>query len=1054
MRRWADLPLRTKGLAVISVPLVALLLAGAAFAVLQAQDQNARNWVDHTFLVRRQIDTVSLDGLNAETGTRGYLLTGRADFLQPYNTALTAEPRDAAGLAALVVDNPSEEVRAHRVEALASDQLGYLHTLVATPRPGVVSSSEIGLLAQAKTSMDALRAELAQMDHTEAVLLAARRAQESRLTFWLNTALGVIVGAGLLGGLAAALIFGVGVTRRVEALRDNAERLQDEEPLTGLPGGADEVGLLGRALGTASELLGERTQRLRQAEAFLDHLITASPVVVLRAGREDRAITYVSDNVGRIFGYQPGEVTAEAGFVTARVHPDDRQGWAGAEQAAMGAGQAECDFRLRHASGDHRWVHGLIRIEEGDGGRPETLLVYLTDVTERRRMEEDLVTAHAQALEASRLKSEFVANMSHEIRTPLNGVIGMTGLLLDTDLSPEQRDYAETARTSGEALLGVINDILDFSKIEAGRMDLEVVDFDLRAAVEESLELLAERAHVKGLELATLIRPDVPLDVRGDPGRLRQILINLVGNAVKFTEAGEVVVRVGLDDPRSEGGSVLRFEVTDTGIGVGPEEAARLFQSFTQADASTTRRFGGTGLGLAICRQLVELMGGHIGVDSEPGRGSTFWFTAALAPAPASASRSALPSAHLAGLRVLVVDDNATNRAVLEQSLTSWGMRPVVVEGGAQALAAIRDVATEDAFALAILDYHMPDMDGLELARRIRSEAALAPARLVLLTSSGAWGHAQAASDADIDAFLTKPIRQSALYDALATVMGMPDSPADRTVVTAHTIATARARNRAHLLIVEDNPVNQKVAARMLERLGYRVDVAANGAEAVAAVGRVAYAAVLMDCQMPEMDGYEATAEIRRRQAGGARLPIIAMTAGAMAGDREAAMAAGMDDYVTKPVDLDELSATLERWLVPDPPATAAPLGRDGPAPILDAGILAGLRQLEEDGGTGVIDDVVATFLAHAGGQVEAMRNAAARGDMTALARTAHSLRGASASLAATTLAGLCTVLERLATGGDAGGASEVLARLGQDLAGVATALRDAFPGASREGGD
>ncbi|HVA44335.1 MAG TPA: CHASE3 domain-containing protein, partial [Acidimicrobiales bacterium] len=610
MRRWADLPLRTKGLAVISVPLVALLLAGAAFAVLQVQDQNARNWVDHTFLVRRQLDTVSLDGLNAETGTRGYLLTGRADFLQPYNTARLAEPRDAAGLARLVADNPSEEARARRVEALVSTQLGYLQTLVASPPPGALSSSEIGLLAQAKTSMDALRAELAQMHHTEAGLLAARRAQENRLTFWLNTALGVIVGAGLLGGLAAALILGIGVARRVEALRDNAERLQDEEPLTGLPGGADEVGLLGRALGTASELLAERTRRLRQAEAFLDHLITASPVVVLRSRLEDRANSYVSDNVGRIFGYQPGEVMAEPGFFRARVHPDDRAGLAEAAQAARGAGQAECDFRLRHASGDHCWVHGLIRIEEGDGGRPETLLVYLTDVTERRRMEEELVAAHAQALEASRLKSEFVANMSHEIRTPLNGVIGMTGLLLDTELSPEQRDYAETARSSGEALLGVINDILDFSKIEAGRMDLEVVDFDLRSAVEESLELLAERAHAKGLELATLIRPDVPLDVRGDPGRLRQILINQVGNAVKFTEAGEVVIRVGLADPDPEGGAALRFEVTDTGIGVGPEEAARLFQSFTQADASTTRRFGGTGLGLAICRQLVELMGG------------------------------------------------------------------------------------------------------------------------------------------------------------------------------------------------------------------------------------------------------------------------------------------------------------------------------------------------------------------------------------------------------------------------------------------------------------
>ena len=593
------------------------------------------------------------------------------------------------------------------------------------------------------------------------------------------------------------------------------------------------------------------------------------------------------------------------------VHPDDREWVMAAQRHFQDTGEPlSIEYRMVHRNGRLVWVRDESVIVRDESGAPLYCQGFWVDITERKRAEEELQQARAEAEAATQAKSAFLATMSHEIRTPMNAVIGMTGLLLDTELTLEQREFAEVVRSSGDALLHVIDDVLDYSKIEAGKLDLEREPLDLRECVEAALDMVAPVASEKRIELGFLFEDDMPAGIHGDAARLRQVLLNLLSNAVKFTEGGEVVVHADAE-PAGEGSHRIHLDVRDTGVGIPQDRMDRLFASFSQVDASTTRRYGGTGLGLAISKRLVEMMGGTMWVESEEGVGSTFHLT--VTADEAEVPRVSTPEGRrlLAGRRLLVVDDNATNREIVSRQVRAWGMRPLAVEHPAEALALIE---AGEHFDVAVLDMQMPEMDGLELARAIRRQRRDLP--LVLVTSLS--GLPEARSSTEFTAQLTKPLRASQLFDALMSVFGEHVA----TPLPAAGDGDGKPVSKLRILLAEDNAVNQKLALRLLERLGYQADLAENGREVLEALERQTYDVILMDVQMPELDGLDATRRIRESRTPGDQPHIVAMTANAMREDRDACIEAGMDNYVAKPIRPDELAAALQRARVLAEPST------------------------------------------------------------------------------------------------------------------------------------
>ncbi|MDH7488301.1 MAG: PAS domain S-box protein [Anaerolineae bacterium] len=779
-------------------------------------------------------------------------------------------------------------------------------------------------------------------------------------------------------------------------------------------------------------------QALRESEARYRALFDNIPIGLYRTAPDGRILD-ANPALLEMLGYDSLEELRKVSASDVYVDPADRTRQ---QEILEREGVARAfEQRMRRKDGTVIWVLDNVRVIRDAEGRALHYEGSLEDITERKRVQEELHAAKEAAEAANRAKSEFLANISHEIRTPMNGIIGMTELALDTELTPEQREYLTMARNSAESLLRILNDILDFSKIEAGKLDMESIPFSLHDCLGDTMKALAVRAHNKGLELAMDIPVHVPDALVGDPGRLRQIVANLVGNAIKFTEQGEVVLFVECAE-ETDDEAVLQFAVADTGIGIPPDRQQAIFEAFTQADSSTTRQYGGTGLGLTISARLVEMMGGRIWVQSEVGVGSTFFFTARFG---IQKGVSVWPTAELGDIRgmpVLAVDDNETNRRILHDMLASWGLRPSLAANGRQALAMMQDAARRGtSFPLVITDVRMPEMDGFMLIEQIRADTGLANTRVIILSSAGMVGDAARCRQLGVCAYLIKPVKQSELLDAILTAMAPKEGEAKApALITRHTLREMRKRVR--VLLVEDNPVNQRLATRLLEKRGHIVTVANNGQEALAALGRDSFDIVLMDVEMPVMDGFAATAAIREREKEtGRHIPIVAMTAHAMKGDRERCLEAGMDDYIPKPLQVEQLMEIIERLAGgPKEEPQEAALQQ-----VVGAEVAFRLDSaLERVGGDeDLLREIAEMFLSESQTLLAQMRQAIAQSDAALLKRTGHTLKGLARNFGADDAAQAALDVERIGDEGRLDEAPAAADRLQAEVERLSQALRE-----------
>ena len=766
--------------------------------------------------------------------------------------------------------------------------------------------------------------------------------------------------------------------------------------------------------------------------------------------------------IDKVLGYDEGDFARSLETWNRSLHPDDRERVSAAYREAHHSGQTFTEeYRIARKDGGYVYWSDRGRPIYNHKGVVIKFIGACTDITERKQREEELRKAKEGAEAANHAKSQFMANMSHEIRTPMNGIMGMTSLALDTELTREQRSLLNTVKESSDTLLTLINDILDFSKIEAGKLTLEPVEFDLRHSLEDALLAVALRAHQKGLELACHLPPDVPDALVGDPGRLRQVVLNLVGNAIKFTARGEVVVDVRLKS-QNEHGVTLHFTVSDTGIGIPPEKQRMIFEPFTQADGSTTRTYGGTGLGLAISTQLVGLMGGRIWVESEAGEGSRFQFIARFTLQENPVARPAQTQVTLKDLPALVVDDTAVNRQILEEFLSQWNMKPVLVDGSAAALAELaRAASTGQPYPLVLLDAMMPQEDGFTLARKIKENPRLAKAVVMMLSSANPVADSARCRELGISVYLTKPVRQSELLDAIMSALG--DERLPKASLTLSAAEPVRKSSRSlRVLLAEDNPVNQRLAVRIMEKWGHSVAVAGNGRKALELWEKETFDLILMDVQMPQMSGLEATAAIREREKNrtgsvngidyspsfekcsipltdpiARRIPIIAMTAHAMEGDREKCLAAGMDQYVSKPIDQKRLFEVVEGFCAARPCSESLIMNQPDQELNFDPG--AALKRV--DGDRELLREIAGLFFEDTPRLVAEVRNAIQRGDGKALERSAHTLKGSIGNFGARTAFEAAFSLEQMGRNGDFARASEAFTQLERQVTLLVPAL-------------